>query len=530
MQYEPTTTANSTVGTYRFTCVVLLVALYGSCLTCGRAVEAATDSRPNVIVLFTDDQPRSQFNFASQGDGAHGAVKNLSPNIDRLAAEGIVLDDFYVPSTLCVPSRYCLLTGTYASRCREASFLRQVNEEKQTRVIQNTRIQPDVANIASVLRSHGYYTGIAGKNGVFLAPTGVHFRRKKADPRDPLVARELREFVESHRQVLHESGFDHAETIYPGNLRNCLPEALQCHNLDWTTYGAMQVIEKASEQEKPFFLYYPATLDHAPGGPRKYAADPLATAVGFLDRPLQVMPARSSIPQRLRDGGFDPQSEAGNVLWLDDAIGALVAQLKSSGQYENTVILYFTDNGMDGGKGSLYQNGVNVPALVWSKRFAGGRRCDRLVSSVDVMPTLLELCGIPRTDWPKTDGISFLPLLQGKAAKTRETVYLEMGCLRGIVKGDFKYIAFRPPKILRQRFGNRPVPQLGEPNAAARNVPVRYARHYYATDQLFNVRDDPQERENLASNPRYAAVLQDLRAELTKYLESLPGSFGELEP
>ena len=85
MQYEPTTTANSTVSRYRFTCVVLLVGVYGYCLTCGRAVEAATDSRPNVIVLFTDDQARSKFNFARQEGAERETSKNVSPNMDRLA-------------------------------------------------------------------------------------------------------------------------------------------------------------------------------------------------------------------------------------------------------------------------------------------------------------------------------------------------------------------------------------------------------------------------------------------------------------
>ncbi len=502
-------------------------------LILGLLLNSATpaDSPPNIVLLFTDDQPREQFNFVTEGRDKSGKPKNLSPNLDRLAREGVVLDQFYVPCTLCVPSRYVLMTGTYASRCREPSFVAQLEREGQTRIIQNARITSDVTTVAKLLQQQGYFTAISGKNGVFMAKGGVHFPNKRGDPRDPVVASKLRAFVDQHRDALHNAGFDFAETIYPGNLKNCLPFSIQCHNLDWNTVGALQAIDRAADQSQPLFLYLPTTIDHAPGGVRKYEANRLATADGYVDALPEVMPPRDSIPQRLRGAGLDPGSEAANVLWLDDSVGAILERLRERGQLDNTVFLYFIDNGMNGGKGSLYQNGVNVPALIWGKPVQGGRRLDELISSVDVAATLLDLAGLAADDRPTLDGHSFTALLAGRSdSPIRDSVYLEMGCMRGVVKGDYKFLAFRAPEVLQKRFGDKPIPQLGEPNAAARQVPVRYAAHYHDADQLYNIRDDRQERNNLIDDPAYASVVEDLKAELSRYVKRLPGSFGEFAP
>ena len=141
-------------------------------LMAGGPVRSATseDTRPpNILFLFTDDHRRSRFNFLPEGRTSAGEPRNLTPTLDKLAREGIVLSSMYASSTVCTPSRFSVLTGRYASRSTARAFVTQTATFGQANVQFNTHIGPDTPNLAKTLQKAGYLTGGVGKNHVISA-------------------------------------------------------------------------------------------------------------------------------------------------------------------------------------------------------------------------------------------------------------------------------------------------------------------------------------------------------------------------
>jgi arylsulfatase A-like enzyme len=117
---------------------------------------------PQLLFIISDDQERREFNFLPEGRDEQGEPRNLSPNLDRLAAEGVVFPNQYVTSPVCTPSRFTVLTGTYASR--SSSFEKTVKSNGQVNITWNCHIDPATPNLAHTLQQAGYFTGAVGKN------------------------------------------------------------------------------------------------------------------------------------------------------------------------------------------------------------------------------------------------------------------------------------------------------------------------------------------------------------------------------
>ena len=162
----------------------LLIGLTLACLPV--AVQTAgAGERPNILFIITDDQERKEFNFLPEGRDELGKPRSPSPNIDRLAAEGVVFLNQYVSSPVCTPSRYSVLTGAYASR--SPSFVKTASREEQVNI---SHIDRETPNLARTLQAAGYYTGAVGKNHV-IKDNGRGRQAgppDDADPRDPEVA------------------------------------------------------------------------------------------------------------------------------------------------------------------------------------------------------------------------------------------------------------------------------------------------------------------------------------------------------
>ncbi|MCG8377368.1 MAG: sulfatase-like hydrolase/transferase, partial [Chlorobiales bacterium] len=272
-------------------------------------------SRPNIILLVSDDQRRDQANFLPEGRG-----KNLTPNLDRLAAEGLVLPALYTPSTACVPSRFSLLTGNYAGRATNQWMRALRRMHGHTFVHQEPNVTIDTRTIAKDLKQLGYTTGAVGKNHVIEAPG---YRKVDARERldDPKVLERLQQNQEACRAAYHAAGFDFAERFYHTNPRVIGPPAIQVHNLDWINEAALKFIDQ--NHSKPFFLYYAVTTPHGPH--RGFKSNPLATPVGLLRKKPAGLPLRATILERLKQKSFD--EEAGDMLWFDDCVGSLLAKL-----------------------------------------------------------------------------------------------------------------------------------------------------------------------------------------------------------
>ncbi len=523
--------------------VAASAALYsGALLRCGGAPR-----RPNFLFIITDDMEKNMFNCLPEGEG-----KNLTPNIDRLASEGALLMHHYVASPVCTPARYNCLTGRFAGRAANESFLQSTKYFGQSVVQWNTFITPNDENtLPKILQRHGDRTGFTGKNHVMEVDGWVHLPFD-ADPNKPDIKEILKKNKELVQQGFHKMGWDFAESVYYRNPEMLGPEALSVHNQDWITKGGLDFLD-TQDSEQPFFLYFATTIPHWPTEPkRSWNANPLATADGFLDQPLQVQPSRQSISRRIKEAGLEGTGRE-NILWLDDAVGALLKKLEEKGFLENTFIFFLSDHGQDA-KGTLYQGGILNPMIIWK---SGGLKCgaksDVRNANIDFAPTMLDLAGVDFRQYD-FDGVSFASLLNGDTAEIHDSLYFEMGFTRAVIKGKWKYLALRYPqfaldwtyeerkKILdevnaRRRKRKQIIINPDDPSkpfshtmlipggGAAEHSSTGKLPGYYDADQLYDLENDPGEMKNLAGDPKYRAVLDEMKAELKKYLDDLPGGF-----
>jgi len=498
--------------------------------------------KPNIVFIITDDMYPWQMNFMPEGDG-----RNYTPHIDQLADEGTVLRGQYVSSTVCTPSRYSVMTGRYASRSQDPGFLKQTEELGQTHVQWNTFADPSrEKTIAHRLQEAGYRTGFVGKDHVILTE-GYKNLGLSADITDPEVEATMKRNAEASRAAFKAAGFDFVSRVYHNNPDFNGSRELAVHNQDWITEGALEFLDQAGDE--PFFLYFATTTPHGPTAPeRSWKADRRATPEGWLEKPPEVQPGADSIARRARENGAEGRE---TILWIDDAIGAVMDKLEAIDALDNTVIFFFNDHGQSA-KGSVYQGGAYNPSVVWRNGgWPAGEENKALVSNIDFAPTMLELAGAEPPD--DMDGRSFLPVLAGRAEKIRDSLFFEMGYTRGVLKDGFKYIALRyPPSIanltreerqanldhmnnnLRDRrrpihnedpmapFGHlMPVPGGHDAEQGA----VKAYPHYYDPDQLYDLSTDPNEQTNLWGRPEYAERQAQLKQLLQSYLVTLPGRF-----
>lgn len=523
----------------------LLLVLFLLVAQVGVAADRDADTRPNIIFLITDDQQRHTFNFLSEGKG-----KNLTPAIDRLVAEGTVMMGQHVVSPVCTPSRYTCLTGRYASRAQNRSFLHGIEKAGGQSVVGwNSHVIPGEKTVAHYLREAGYATGFVGKNHV----VDVHDFDKVSygeDAEDPAVVSRLQANAKRIEAALHEAGFSYSASVYHNNPSSG-PKKLAVHNMDWIAKGGLDFIDQS--RDKPFFLYLATTMPHGPmERPRSWDADPRATANGILKEPLEVLPPRHTIPTRLKKAGLPVDSHRPIMLAVDDAVAALHARLERYKIDDNTIIIYFNDHGQ-GAKGTLYRGGTENPSIIWRKGgFPCGSQHDALVSNIDFTPTILDLAGI-NGPAEGLDGHSMLPLLMGKSEKLRDSLYFEMGYTRAVRVGRWKLLALHYPesatamtlekrqKILdsynkKQRAHDKPTftEDATQPFSHVSLIPggggaehASYGKYtgYYDAVQLYDLQADPSEQTNLANHPERRGKLKQLRAELQRYLDDLPGEF-----
>jgi arylsulfatase A-like enzyme len=470
-----------------------------------------------VVFILSDDQNNDTL-------GCFGA-KVLTPHIDRLAQGGVRFSRAYAVSSVCTPSRYTCLTGQYASRCQSPRFLKECPPGTQTNVAFNATIEADTPHVAGALRGAGYATGFVGKWHTG-APPLVKYPADGAMT-DPKVADAL---AENHRRMveyIRQRGFDYAASVYRGNLADHKLDALNVHNMEWVTAGAIDFIDRY--KDRPFFLHLCPTLHHSPPPLQSVTGDWRVTPAGLLKEPLNVQAPRDTLVPRLRKAGIDEKTA--HATWLDDAVGAVVKKLEDLGLADDTLLLYFSDNGTRNGKGTCYDGGAQTPCLMyWKGRVPAGSTCDRLVQNTDFAPTILEACGVAPPAPMAMDGRSLLPLVAGGPAPWRDATLLEIGHTRAVVAGRWKYIAVRYPPPMQQAIrdgalGRKPYHMdvcfdLEERAAAAHPG-------YWDADQLYDLEKDPQEKVNLASGPQHAQTLAEMKARLKTCLAPFARPFGE---
>ncbi|WP_419188280.1 sulfatase [Stieleria bergensis] len=488
--------------------------------------------RPNIIMFLIDDQNPSSI-------GAFGG-DTYTPNLDRMAAEGMKFTRAYVSSSVCTPSRYSFLTGRFAGNSHSKLYLDAVGgKENQGLPNFNVALERDKMNVGNVLREAGYTTGFVGKFHLNSKLDFPEFYKGKGGwsdiPKDaspgPETSAQFKHNERWMRRYLNTLGFSWAKNVYPENIHS--PYSM--HNPEWTTVAALEFIEE--NRDRPFYLHLCSTLLHGPDGSwRKSMDHPLVTGEGQVESLPEVMTPRAELLQTIAEKGLDPDSHVAGEAWIDDSLGAILRKLKELGIDDNTLVVFAPDHGRDGKASVFSHGGCQVPMIMrWPNEIPAGLVCEELVQNIDLVPTFFELGEAKKPDSYRIDGQSLQPLFKTGTADTwRDHLYLEMGAARATVTKDWSYIAVRYTQeqiasIKKASLQNLPksmsyIGRLG--------IGVRGADHpgFFDEDQLYHLKRDPKEMENLAGNRSSAGRLREMQSLMQQDLESIGRPFGEFIP
>ena len=365
--------------------------------------------KPNIIYILADD--------LGYGDlGCYGQKNIQTPNLDQIAAEGMKFTDHYAGSTVCAPSRCCLMTGKHTGHAR-------------IRGNANVPLRPDDITVAEILKQAGYSTALIGKWGLGEAGTTGIPNKKGFD----LFFGYLNQ-IRAHNYyptfLWHNQGkmpMDNEVVIAQEGYSKGIGSAATVrhdYSHDLFTEKAHSFIQEHSNN--PFFLYLAYTIPHANNEHH------------LVDQHGMEVPEYGMY----KDADW-PEAQKGHaamITRMDRDIGNLIKQLKELGIDEQTVIMFSSDNGphAEGGndpafndsngplrgiKRDLYEGGIRVPMIArWPGHIPANSSTDLPSAFWDVLPTCAELAGVPAPE--DTDGISFMPTLLGQTEKQKKHEYL----------------------------------------------------------------------------------------------------------
>ncbi len=490
---------------------------------------AARGERPNIIMFLIDDQNPSSI-AAFGGD-------TYTPNLDRMAEEGMKFTRAYVSSPVCTPSRYSFLTGRFAGNSHSKLYAEVVGGIENQGLPQfNVALERDKMNVGNVLREAGYTTGFVGKFHLTSELDFPEFYKGKDKwiniPKDaspgPETSAQFAHNERWMRRYLKTLGFSWAKNVYPENT----PSPYSVHNPEWTTVAALEFMEE--NKDGPFYLHLCSTLLHGPDKSwRKSMDQPLITGEGEVESLPEVMTPRAELIKTIEERGFDPASHVAGEAWIDDSLGAVMRKLKELGIDDNTLVIFAPDHGRDGKASVFSQGAAQVPMIMrWPKGIPAGQVCDELVQNIDLVPTFFELGKAEKPEFYRIDGQSLTPLFEnGTADDWRDHLYLEMGAARATVTKDWSYIAVRYTQdqiaaIKKATPQNLPkamsyIGRLG--------IGVRGANRpgFFDEDQLYHLKRDPKEMKNLANQKSQATRLKEMRYIMQQDLEAIGRPFGE---
>jgi arylsulfatase A-like enzyme len=499
-------------------------------------IRAGDPAKPNIIFFITDDTDKYQL-------GCYGG-NVYTPNIDRLAAEGVMFHQAYVTSTVCTPSRYSLATGRYPGRSYYSNYLKEYPSGSQGHPEFNVGLEQDFMNIGKVLKDNGYVTGWIGKFhlGSDTSLKGLTSAEEKylssASSDDPKATELFRKEERAYRDYIVNKGFSWAKNIYEGNIKDPFAE----HNLEWTIAAALEFIE--TNKDRPFYLHFNTTLLHGPDKSWERSLQyPEVTGEGIVDHELEAeMPDRSTIIERIQSNGYNLKENPAGITWLDDGVGAILNKLNELGLEENTMVVFVPDHG-SANKASLFNcHGTNIPLIIkYPKEISPGTHCNALVQVLDMIPTFFDMGSIMLPEGYILDGKSIRPLFQNPEEKIHESLYFEIGCARAVMTENYKYIAVRYTEDRINEIKDIPENKLKEQIIRKiiyldRNLGIslrglRYSPEYLSPDQLYDLTADPEEKTNLVNAPDYNDILTDMKKLLTGYLETFENRpFGEFIP
>lgn len=533
-----------------------LVALLG----CAATTAVAKAPRPNIVLIMTDDQSpiaeRAPGLYEPHAFGAYGGSVS-TPNIDRMAAEGIRFDQANVATTVCTASRYTYLTGRYATRSLGPRFNERFPLGTMSGPENMVELDPPGTrpNLPQLLQAAGYRTGFVGKSHVIRhdlltspenwASFGLRTYPKNADPYDPAVSAALAHNHAKWSEWMKPYGFDFVDGVYSGNLHEQFLDANNVHHLEWTVSKVLEFIEGSRDAKQPFFLYFATTIPHGPAPyekregkyPHGLDSDIHITPEGIVWDKYAFMPSRAEI--RATNAAAGLPEDVAYMAWFDAGVGAILQKLRDIGADENTLVILASDHGSwRKGKATLYDGGMRVPMISrWPASHQAGRTYGELISSIDFTPTMLDLAGVTAPAAADIDGHTYRAVLEGSDAPIQDAVFAELGWARAIKTKKWKYIAVRYPAVEQAKIAR------GEKYPAGRGVPpnnlpyysgntdlgfqaAKNNPNYFAADQLFDLEADPKEEHNVFGE--HPEVVAQLRGRLGAWLQTFPDRpFGE---
>ena len=485
--------------------------------------------QPNIVLVIADDVTPAYH-------GCYGGP-TPTPHIDRLAREGALFHQSHGSAPLCCPSRYTIFTGQYCGRAQSCSDGCSTAEPYS--LSQNGDLQPDTPTLAKQLKTAGYFTGHVGKWHSNFAILGEEWDNNllgpDADLDDATVDAKVREVQTRHQGVIKQcAGFEWVGAVNWGNLMGNRPSRLRYHNPGWMTDTALEFLEAATADERPFYLHLANTLPHGPDPSDSLGKDHRYSFSGKLDEAPCSHPHDATVFERLRAAGLQTEGPVAainaGIIQIDDQVGALRDQLEAMGELDNTIFIYTADHGIHG-KGTPYLGGYHLPLVCrWPQAVPAGREIEAQVSHVDFYPTLLEAAGAEIPETHSVDGRSYLDLLKGKTETHREVTYQEMGVARAVTKGRYRLVHFFYPESVIEKIragAVHPTPPSVQAYVEGPFCNYNFINkpHYFDPVQLYDREADPCERRNLAHEPAYAEILTDLTTELHAITDSLPGPY-----
>jgi len=496
-------------------CVVQLVLV----LSCGFAPRtSAAPIPPNIVLIYADD--------LGFGDvGCYGATRVQTPHIDRLANDGLRFTDAHSSAATCTPSRYSLLTGEYAWRKKGTGVL-----PGDAKLI----IEPGRTTLPSVLQRADYVTGVIGKWHLGLG-SGTNSTDWNAEIRPG-----PKEIGFDYSFILPATG-DRVPCVY---VENEWVVGLGADDPLRVTFTTNKLGNEPTGREDPGLLRmkpshgHDMTIVHGisrigymSGGKKAWwkdedIADTITRrATAFIERNKgnrfflyfsthDIHVPRVAHPRFVGKTQMGPRGDV--IAQLDWCVGEIMAALRKFGLQTNTLVIFSSDNGpvvddgyrddavdklgghkpsgpWRGGKYSNFEAGTRVPFVAWWPGRIKPGVSDALISQVDFLRSLAKLAGSPISSDAAPDSADILDALLGDSKSGREELVEQAGAL-SLRKGKWKFIqagkgaAFN--KNTGTEMGNAPVPQL------------------------YNLRDDPRERDNVAA--RYPEIVQEMRARLQK--------------
>ena len=391
---------------------IAVVAIAVACLAAATAADAqgqpASPQRPNVVLIITDDVGYGDF-------GSYGAPDIRTPNIDRLAREGVKLTDFYAAPT-CTPTRASLITGRYQQRVA-------LEEALPSEGARDRGLLPTGRSLPQLLKNNKYATGLIGKWHLGWKP----------------------EFGPN------EHGFDYFFGFKSGAIDFYTHESAD---------GSHDLFENRTPVHPDGYMTDLIT-DHAVRFIEQHASEPFFLDVSYnaAHWPFQVPDRPSKAPRVAYQGPLDStaptrQDYAAMLERADAGVGQILQKLAALGLEQNTLVIFTNDNGGEwlsrnaplfNRKATLWEGGIRVASIFrWPARLPAGKVSDQVGIFMDLTASILAATNTPVPADARLEGINLLPILEGRSPQVERTLFWRTPTQKAVRKGDWKLLANGP--------------------------------------------------------------------------------------